>query len=220
MQKHIAVTAYVASAIGALGLSAITLAAQSGAPPPRPSAAPAPAGVQAPAALVPSATPATPPGYVIGPDDLLSIVFWKDPTMTTDVVVRPDGKISLPLLNELTAAGQTPEQLRAAVAQAATKYFEDPSVNVVVKQVNSRKVFITGEVNKPATYALSGPMTVLQLIALAGGLSDFAKKDEIAVLRTENGKQARYAVKYNEIIKGKNLQQNIELKVGDVIVVP
>jgi polysaccharide export outer membrane protein len=187
-------------------------------PAPRVSFPPAAAGVTAPQPA--PTTAVVPVDYVIGPDDILSIVFWRDEAMTTDVVVRPDGKISLPVLNELQASGLTPEQLRERVIASALKYFAEPSVHVVVKQINSRKVFVTGEVAKPGTYALSSPMTVIQLLALAGGLNEYAKKNDIAVIRTENGRPRRYPVKYGDIIKGNNLQQNIELKVGDVVIVP
>ena len=178
----------------------------------------APSGVTAPAEAAP--TPAPPADYLIGADDVLSIVFWKDKDMTTDVVVRPDGKISLPVLNEIAAAGLTPEQLRVGILAAATKYFEDPSVNIVVKQINSRRVSITGEVSKPGQYPLGGGMTVIQLIAAAGGVNEYAKSDKIAIIRTEGTKQTRFKVNYKEVIEGKNLKQNIELKVGDVVIVP
>ncbi len=177
-------------------------------------------GVSAPAGAGPAAAVAPPADYLIGTDDVLSIVFWRDKDMTTDVVVRPDGKISLPVLNEIDAAGLTPEQLRASILAVAVKYFEDPSVNIVVKQINSRKVSITGEVAKPGLYSLGGGMTVLQLIAAAGGLNEYAKADKIAVIRTEGAKQTRYRVNYKDVIDGKNLKQNIELKIGDVVIVP
>jgi polysaccharide export outer membrane protein len=222
MHKHIAIRIHVVGAIVALGISTAAVATQSEAPPPgsaaRPSLPAAPAGVTAPV-LGPTA-PATPAGYLIGADDLLSVVFWRDKDMTTDVVVRPDGKISLPVLGEIQAGGLTPEQLRSVILEAAGKYFEDPSVYIVPKQINSRKVFVTGEVNKPGTYALSNSLTVIQILALAGGLTDFAKKSEIAVIRTENGQPKRYRVNYSDILKGKSLQQNIELRVGDVVIVP
>ena len=177
------------------------------------------AGTSAPVAAIP-ATVTPPPDYLIGPDDVLSIVFWKDKEMSMDVVVRPDGKISLPQINDVQAAGLTPEQLREGVLAAAAKFYVDPSVNVVVKQINSRKFYITGEVAKPAAYPLSGKLTVVQAIALAGGLNEFAKSDEIAVIRTENGKSTRFRVNYKDIMQGKNMQQNIELHVGDTVAVP
>src|SRR5712691_6045514 len=117
----------------------------------------------------------TPPAdYVIGPEDVLAIVYWRDKDMTTDVVVRPDGKITLPLLNEVTAAGLTTNELRDRLTNESKQYIEDPNVTIVVKQINSRKVFITGEIVKPGSYSLIAPTTVIQLIAMAGGLKDFA----------------------------------------------
>src|SRR2546426_5497092 len=110
---------------------------------------------------------APPPDYVIGPEDQLSVVFWHDKDMSADIVVRPDGKISLPLLNEIQASGLTPEQLRQRVSAEAKRFIQDPNATVVVRQINSRKVFITGAVEKPGTFPLNGPTTVLQLIAMA-----------------------------------------------------
>ena len=161
-----------------------------------------------------------PTGYVIGPDDVLAIVFWRDKDMSTEVTVRPDGKITLPLINEVQAAGQTPEQLRDALQQAATKFIEDPTVSVVVKTINSRKVFITGSVSKPGAYSLSGETTVVQLIAMAGGLLEFADSKNITIIRNENGKPTAYRFNYKDVLKHKNLKQNIVLKPGDTIVVP
>ena len=175
----------------------------------RPSAAPAiPAGVTPPA------------GYVIGPDDQLSIVYWRDKDLSAEVVVRPDGLISLPLLNDVAAAGLTPEELRVVVTKGASKFIEEPTVSVVVKAINSRKVFITGQVAKPGPFPLGGPMTVLQLIAQAGGVAEYANKSEIVVIRNENGKQSTFSFNYDQVIKRKNLSQNIELKPGDTVIVP
>ena len=161
-----------------------------------------------------------PPDYVIGTDDVLSVVFWRDKDLSSDVMVRPDGKISLLLLNDVHAGGLTVEQLRVAITEAASKYVEDPTVAVIVKQINSRKVFITGEVSKPGHYPLGGPTTVLQLIAQAGGVLEYANMEKIMVNRTENGKPVSLRVNYKDLVRGKNLQQNIMLKPGDTIVVP
>ncbi len=171
--------------------------------------------------LVP-ATPVVPPaGYVIGPDDVLQVQFWREKDMSSEVTVRPDGMISLPLLNEVQAAGLTPEQLRDKVNELAKKFLqEDPTVTVVIKAINSRKVFITGSVGRPGTYPLTAPTTVLQLIAMAGGLAEFADKSNIAIMRPENGKLVRYMFNYKDVAKGKNLSQNIELKPGDTVIVP
>jgi polysaccharide export outer membrane protein len=162
----------------------------------------------------------TPPDYVIGPDDILTIVFWREKEMSSDVAVRPDGKISLPLINDVQASGLTPEELRLKVTEAAGKFVEDPAVTVVVKGINSRKVFITGQVGKPGPYALGGPTTVLQLIATAGGVSEYSKSEKIVVMRTENGKTVSHKFNYKDVTEGKNLQQNIDLKPGDTIIVP
>jgi polysaccharide export outer membrane protein len=180
-------------------------------------AAPAKAGATPPA--IPAGV-APPPGYVIGPDDALSIVFWREKDLSADVVVRPDGMISLPLVNDIRADGQTPEQLRVALTAAASKFVEEPTVTVVVKAINSRKVFITGQVGKPGPYPLGGPTTVLQLIATSGGVAEYAKKDKIMVVRKENGKDVVHQFNYEEVLEGKKLQQNIELKPGDTIIVP
>ncbi|HTM05384.1 MAG TPA: polysaccharide biosynthesis/export family protein [Vicinamibacterales bacterium] len=178
----------------------------------RPATAPAaPASV---AAVVP------PADYTVGPDDVLSVVFWRDKDMSADVTVRPDGRITLPLLNEVSAAGLTLEQLRQNIKAAAEKFVDDPSVTVDVKAINSRKVFITGEVGKPGPYALMGPTTVMQLLAMAGGVNEYAKADNISILRTENGKQVSMRFNYKDVLNRKNLKQNIELKPGDTVVVP
>ncbi|HWW88215.1 MAG TPA: polysaccharide biosynthesis/export family protein [Vicinamibacterales bacterium] len=163
----------------------------------------------------------TPPSdYVIGPDDVLSIVYWRDKDMTGDVVVRPDGKISMPLLNEMQAAGLSPAQLKDRLVEESKKYIEDPTVTVVVKQINSRKVFITGEVGKPGPYPLMESMTVLQLISVAGGLKEYANGKKIVILRTENGRQLSYPFNYKDVVTRKNLRQNIELKPGDTVIIP
>ena len=171
------------------------------------------------AAVAPSGA-ATPDDYVIGPDDVLAVVFWRDKDMSAEVAVRPDGKISLPVLNEVVASGLTAEQLRARITEAATKFVTDPTVSVVVKAINSRKVFITGMVGKPGDYAIPGRTTVLQLIAMAGGLHEFADAKNISINRIENGRQLNLRFNYKDVSKGKNLKQNIELKPGDTIIVP
>ena len=184
---------------------------------------PAAPSAQAKSAPPPAAVPAgvpLPAGYVIGPEDVLSILFWRDKDMSADVSVRPDGRITLPLINEVQAAGLTPEQLRDSLMTAAAKYIEDPNVTVVVKAINSRKVFITGSVAKPGAYPLTPNTTVMQLIALAGGLQEFADSKHIIVMRTENGRQVALPFNYKDVLNRKNLKQNIELKPGDTVVVP
>ena len=176
----------------------------------------APAAAASAAAGVP-----LPPGYQIGPEDVLAVLFWRDKDMTVEqVTVRPDGRITLPLLNDVQAAGLTPEQLRGNITTAAAKYMEDPSVTIVVKAINSLKVFITGQVAKPGAYPLTSPTTVMQLIAMAGGTHEFADSKNIIVMRTENGRQMAYRFNYKQVLKRVNLKQNIELKPGDTVVVP
>lgn len=166
------------------------------------------------------APPAVPPGYVIGADDVLSIVYWREKDMSAEVTVRPDGKVALPLINELGAAGLTPEAFRDRVIDAARRFVEDPNPTVMVKEINSRRVFITGQVEKPGPYQLNHSVTVLQLIAMAGGLKEFARGKNITVLRSEGGQQVVHQFNYQDALLRKNLQQNIELKPGDTILVP
>lgn len=181
-------------------------------------AVPAPSpSAQVPPAQAPGATD---PTYVIGTDDILAIVFWELPSHGAEVGVRPDGKITLPLLNEVQAAGLTPEQLRASITAAAARYIREPQVSVIVKQINSRRVYVTGQVNKPGPYPLTQPTTVLQMIAMAGGMSDFAKKNKVAIMRTEDGQTKNFKFNYNDVIEGKKLEQNIVLQPGDTVVVP
>jgi polysaccharide export outer membrane protein len=134
--------------------------------------------------------------------------------------VRPDGKISLPLLNEVVAAGLTPEELRGKLTQAAAKFVQEPSATVIVKEINSRNVFITGNVSKPGTFALKTDMNVLQLIALAGGLLEYADSKHIVIIRTEKGAQKHLPFNYNDVVRQKRTEQNIQLKPGDTVIVP
>jgi polysaccharide export outer membrane protein len=167
-----------------------------------------------------AAAPVLPKGYVIGPSDVLSIVFWRDKDMSADVTVRPDGKITLPLLNEVTAGGYTPEELRVRLVEAAKAYLEDPNATVAVKEVRSRNVFITGNVAKPASYPLTNEMTALQLIALAGGVLEYADSSNIVIIRNEAGQTHYLKFNYKDVVKQKNVQQNVMLKPGDTVVVP
>ena len=189
----------------------------------QPQAAPANQSPAQPATPGAPAVPAgiTPPSdYVIGADDILTVVFWREKDMSMDVYVRPDGRISLPLLNDVQASGLTPDQLRASLTTAAEKFFEDPTITVVVKQINSRKVYITGMISKPGPYPLMGPLTVVNLITVAGGVLEYADTENIGVVRTENGKSTRHRFNYKDFMRGKNLEQNIPLRPGDQIVIP
>jgi polysaccharide export outer membrane protein len=208
------------SRIAILVVASLTAAVAARAQQPAAAAPPSQALATPPAGANVPAGAALPAGYVIGPEDVLDVVFWRDKDMSAQVTVRPDGRITLPLLNDVQASGLTPDQLREQLTAAAKKYVEDPSITVVVKTINSRKVFITGMVAKPGSYALTAPTTVMQLIAMAGGIQEFADSKNIVVMRTENGRQLSYQFNYKEVLKRRNLRQNIELKPGDTVVVP
>jgi polysaccharide biosynthesis/export protein len=132
---------------------------------------------------------------------VLSVLFWRDAEMSGDFAVRPDGMISLLLVNDIRAAGLTPEELRDEVTKAASKYIDDPTVTIVVKEINSRKVFITGMVGKPGDYPLTGPTTVMQLLSMAGGVHEFAKKKNIMIIRNENGRDVALKFNYEDVRK-------------------
>jgi len=180
-------------------------------------AQPAPAGV---APVVPPASAVTVASdYLIGAEDVLSVVVWPDKSFSADVVVRPDGKISLPVLNDLPAAGMTPEALAAEITKAATKYVLDAGATVIVKEIRSRKVYVIGEVSRPGAFALAAEMNVLQALGEAGGFIEGADKGDVIIVRNEKGKERRFKFDYNEVVKGKNLAQNIRLFPGDTIIV-
>ena len=169
----------------------------------------------------PSVIPATTdPAYVIGPEDVIDINVWKEPDMTRIVPVRPDGKISLPLINDVQAAGLTPQQLSTAVTEKLRKFLTGPQVTVIVTEINSQRVYILGEVTRPGAFPLLPGMTVMQALSSAGGFTAFAKMKSIYVLRNENGKKVKYPFNYKDAINGKNSEQDIPLKAGDTIVVP
>jgi polysaccharide export outer membrane protein len=179
--------------------------------------------VARPASGTPDGQPAgvpPPDGYVIGPEDVLGVVFWREADMSADVIVRPDGMITLPLINEVRAAGRTPQDLREELTSAAAKYIADPSVTIVVKAINSLTVFITGQVMKPGEYPLTSPTTVVQLLAMAGGLQEFANGKKIMIMRTEGDRQVAHRFNYKDVLDGKNLAQNIQLRPGDTVLVP
>jgi polysaccharide biosynthesis/export protein len=159
------------------------------------------------------------PEYIIGPDDTLHVSVWKEPDLTATLPVRPDGKISLPLLNDVQAAGLTPMQLADSLTGRLKKFVADPRVTVVVTQINSKRVYLVGEVLHPGPLPMLPNMTVLQALA-SGGFTQFANTKGIYVLRTENGRQIKTPVNYKQLIKGESVDQNLLLKPGDTIVVP
>jgi polysaccharide export outer membrane protein len=163
----------------------------------------------------PSATAAD-ANYVIGPEDLLLVKVWREPDLSGQHMVRPDGKISLPLVNEVEAAGQTPVQLAETITKSLSKFMNAPEVSVSVQTINSKFYFLQGEVLKPGKYPLLIPTTVLQALVNAGGFQEFANRKKIVVVRGET----RHKFNYNDVIKGKNLDQNITLVSGDLIIVP
>jgi len=160
------------------------------------------------------------PNYIIGPQDILDISVWKEPELTRSVPVRPDGKISLPLLNDVRAAGLTPNQLAAQITTSLKRFVTDPQVTVIVAQINSQRVYILGEVLRTGAFPLLPDMTILQALSSAGGFTQFANRKKIYMLRTENGKQVKYPFDYKAVIDGKRPDMNIVLRAGDTIVVP
>ena|SRR5208283_4710443 len=158
--------------------------------------------------------------YIIGAEDVLTVNVWKETDVSRSVPVRPDGKISLPLLNDVQAAGLTPQQLAASIRDGLKKYMADPEVTVIVTAVNSRRIYVMGEVTHPGVVPLTHGMTVLQALASAGSFTQFANIKAMYVLRNENGKQVKYPFNYKAVVKGQNPEQNLELKPGDTIVVP
>ena len=162
-----------------------------------------------------------PDDYVIGLEDILSINVWKEPELSVkEVVVRPDGKISVPLIGDIQASDLTPMQLQERITDRMKEYVAAPSVTVVVLRIGSRSVSIVGQVAKPGIYYLGSPMTVLELLARAGGIGPDAKEKKIAIVRNEGGKSVSYRFNYKEVSKGRKLEQNIELKNGDTVIVP
>jgi polysaccharide biosynthesis/export protein len=159
--------------------------------------------------------------YVIGANDVLAINVWKEPDISRSVPVRSDGKISLPLVGELTASGQTPLQLEQEIAKRLQSYISEPEVTVIVTDSKSQKVNILGMVARPGAYLLTSSTTVLDAVAMAGGFKDFAKQKSIYVLRqAPDGTQKRIPFNYKEVIKGQNPEQNIRLQAGDTVVIP
>jgi polysaccharide biosynthesis/export protein len=172
-----------------------------------------------PAASESQTSPEDSSDYVIGADDTLHISVWKEPDLSATLPVRPDGKISMPLLDDVTAAGLTPMQLSASIREKLKKYVADPRVTVVVTAMNSRRIFVTGEVAHPGAMPLLPNMTMLQALASAG-FTQFANLKGIYLLRTQKGRQEKLPFNYKQVVKGDHPEENILLKPGDTIVVP
>src|SRR5262245_36554249 len=157
-------------------------------------------------------------GYKIGPQDVLRIDVWKETEISRSVPVRPDGKVSLPLLNDVQAAGLTAMELANNITEGLKKFINNPQVTVTVTEINSRRVYVTGEVTKPGAFALLPNMTALQALTSAGGFTQFSNPKKCYVLRTEGGKQVKHPFNYRAVLDGK--QDDIPLHSGDIIVVP
>lgn len=158
--------------------------------------------------------------YVLGAEDVLTISVWKDEHLTKEVVVRPDGSVSFPLVGDVQAAGRTVEELRADIAKRLTKFMPNPQVSVAVAKVLSYRVYVLGRVNKPGEYMVGHAADVLQALSMAGGLTPFAAENDIRVIRRINGEQQVFPFQYGEAKKGKDLEHNILLQRGDVVMVP
>jgi polysaccharide export outer membrane protein len=158
--------------------------------------------------------------YVIGPEDVLLIHVWKENDLSRTVPVRADGKISIPLINEVQAAGLSPLQLRDTITQRLKEYIDDPIVTVIVTEANSYKVYVAGQVKAPGTFKIRSETTILQIISMAGGLTDWANPKKIMIVRKEAGKEKRIIVNYKKILSDDNPSLNIVLRPGDTIVVP
>ena len=174
--------------------------------------------------LTKPAPPAPPPSYIIGPDDVLTISVWREPDASGEVIVRPDGKITLKIGNDIVASGLTTDELKEKVTTELKRFYDDPTVFVQVKTINSRRVCITGAVARQGCYPLTGPMTVLHLVSAAGGLQEFADKKNLmlisATLKDRNGKSLTYRINYDDLSQGKNVDKyNIELRPGDQVIV-
>lgn len=168
----------------------------------------------------PKVAATTDPNYVIGAQDVVDISVWKEAELSHSVPVRPDGKISLPLLNDVQAAGLTPQQLSAEITTGLKKYITDPQVTVIITTINSQRIYILGEVNHAGAYPLLPNMTALEALSSGGGFTPFASVKKIYILRMEDGKQVKYPLNYKEVIAGKAPQENITLRAGDTVVVP
>jgi len=168
---------------------------------------------------IPAQSPGVGPDYLIGADDILHISVWREPEMTTTVPVRPDGKISLPLIGEVEAAGLTPTALQRSITIKAEKFVTNPQVTVMVTDVRSKRVYVVGEVMRPGSYSVAPGMTALQAITAAGGLNQYANSRKIFIMRKENGNLTRLLFNYHAVVSGRDLNADIAIKAGDTLIV-
>jgi len=178
--------------------------------------------------MVVSIAPSLPPAsmqvgggdYVFGSEDLIEVMVWKNSDLSRIVFVRPDGKISLPLIGDIQAAGLTPTELKTSIRVLLRRYKKTPEVSVIVKEINSLSVFLVGELIRPGKVQLRSETTLLQAITLAGGFTEFANRKKIILLRKENGRERRFKINYNDILSGIRPEGNVVLRRGDTILVP
>ena len=158
--------------------------------------------------------------YILGPEDVIEVLVWREDDLSKEVTIRPDGKVSLPLIGDIQAAGLTTEYLKETITKRLKEFIDNPTVSVIVAQINSMRIFIQGEVMTPGVYQLRNYTTVLQAISLAGGFNEWAKRKKIIIIREVEGVRWRIPVDYEKIISGKDIDQNIILERGDTIIVP
>jgi len=158
--------------------------------------------------------------YIIGPGDDLEILVWREPDMSRTVRVRPDGKISMPLVDDIQASGTTLHQLKKRITETLASFVEHPSVYVILSENRSKKIYVLGKVNQPGEYGLEKDTTVLQAIALAGGFAEWAKKDDVVIIRRGPSGQVRIEFDYDDVVSGKQIEKNISLRPDDVVIVP
>ena len=160
------------------------------------------------------------PLYVIQPNDILEVFVWKEPDLTRKILVRPDGRVSFPLVQDMQAAGISPGELKERIEKKLKEYIDSPNVTIIVEAIKSYNVFVTGKVQKPGSILAEKPITVLQALAMAGGFQEYAKTSEMTVIRNNGAENTAFKFDYGEVMKGKNPNQNILLRSGDVVVVP
>ena len=189
-----------------------------------PSAAPADAAVPSPADVAATAndtqTAVSHDSYIVQPGDILFIDVWKEKDLVREVKVRPDGGLNFPLIGDVVAAGKTIQQLKTDIATKLSKYIPDPSVNVAIKEAQGYKIYVIGKVNKPGEFFFNRNVDVIQALSMAGGPNPYAAVNKIKIIRRINGEQKTFIFRYADVEKGKDLEQNIVLQGGDVVVVP
>jgi len=171
-------------------------------------------------APAPAPGPATTSAYMVKPGDVLDISVWKEPDLQKQVLVRPDGGFSFPLVGEVDARGKSVSELNKIVSTGVGKYISDAVVTIAVQEIKGNKVYVLGQVNKPGEFIVNPSVNIMQALSMAGGMTPFAATNDIIVLRGQGKAQQAMAFRYNEVVRGRNLDTNIELQSGDIVVVP